>query len=63
MDNVLLFEKESFEILMEDLKGEFKIDKAVKLNLKDYGEKKSIAILKIIKDNKSALVISDHLNY
>lgn len=58
-----MFEKESFEILMEDLKGEFKIDKAVKLNLKDYGEKKSIAILKIIKDNKSALVISDHLNY
>ena len=63
VDNVLMFEKESFEILMTDHKNSFTIEKAVKLNLKDYNDSKSVSILKVSKDGKSALVLSDHLTY
>lgn len=50
VDNVLIFERESFEVLLNDYKDQFTIEKAVKLNLKDYGDNKSVSILKISKD-------------
>ena len=64
VDNVLSFEKESFEVLMTHLKNEFVIEKAVKFNLKDYSETKSITVLKVSKGNsKPVLIVSDHLTY
>jgi len=60
---VILFERESFEVLISDYKDLFTIEKAVKLNLKDYKDGKSVSILKINKDGKTLLIVSDLLTY
>lgn len=39
VDDILLLENESFEVIMTDLKDKFTIEKAVNLHLKDYGSK------------------------
>jgi hypothetical protein len=39
------------------------IEKAVRLNLTDYGNNKHVFIVKVIKDGKPLLVISDTLTY
>ena len=38
VDNLVVFERETFQILMNDRSGKFKIDKSVRLNMKDYIE-------------------------
>ncbi len=63
VDNVIVLEKETFEALLPTLKNDFTIEKIVNINLKDYREGKSVAILKVTKEGKSALIISDHLTY
>lgn len=62
VDNVVILEKESFEVLFTDHHDLFTLEKAVKLNLKDY-HNKYVVIAKINRDGKSLLIISDHLTY
>lgn len=58
-----MFEREAFEIFIQ-LTDLFTINKAIKLNLKDYPHEKSVDILKITtKDNLAIIVISDTLTY
>ncbi len=65
VDNVAILEKEAFEILIDELKDLYTIDKTVRFNLKDYKEEKHVDVLKItsMKDNLSLLVISETLTY
>jgi hypothetical protein len=66
VDNVIALEKDSFEALMHTHNKEgglFTIEKAVKLNLKDYKEGKSVTILKVSREGKTSLLISELLNY
>lgn len=62
VDNLAVLERESFEILFTDLKDQFTIEKSVQLNLKDYGNKE-VYIVKITREGKSLLIISDTLTY
>ena len=53
-------------LLTQDYSGLFKVEKSVRLNLKDYKhEDKHVDIVKIItvKDNLSVILISETLSY
>ena len=63
VDNVIALERETFEVIMTHHKDSFKIEKAIKFHLKDYKKEKSVIILKINKDGKTILLISELLNY
>ena len=63
VDDLLVLEKESYDVLLTELKDQFTIEKAVKLHLKDYKEEKTIDILKIKRGDKFILIISDTLTY
>lgn len=63
VNDVIVLERESFEVMMTELNDKFVIEKAVKFNLKDYKDGKSVSILKINKEGRSYLVISDMLTY
>lgn len=64
VDNVVVFERETYEIFIRDLGDHYKIEKAVRLNLKDYKDNKHVDILRITtKDGVDLLVISDTLKY
>lgn len=63
VDNLAILERTSFEVLITDLSSEFTIEKVVRLNLTDYSEDKHVYIVKINKDGKSLLIISDTLSY
>ncbi len=63
VDDVVIFEQETFDVLLADHQDKFTIVKAVKLNLKDYNHGKSVTILKIRREGKSILLLSDHLTY
>jgi hypothetical protein len=64
VDNLVIFERETFQILMSDCK-QFKVDKSVRLNMKDYtSEERHVDLVKITtKDNVSILVVSETLSY
>jgi hypothetical protein len=47
--------------MMTELKDKFTVEKAILINLKDYPNGKKVSIVKIKKDDKSMLVISDTL--
>lgn len=59
---VVAVERETFEVLMTDYRSELKIEKSVKLHLKDYNNL-DVSILKINKDGFVFLLISELLNY
>lgn len=65
MDNVAVFERESYETLIHDLGHTFKIEKAVRLNLKDYkSEEVHVDLVKITFGEKlSILIVSETLTY
>lgn len=68
VDNLAVFENESYEVLIHDLvekAGAYKVEKSVRLNLKDYkGEDKHVDLVKITsKDGLSVLIVSDTLAY
>ena len=67
IDNVLVLERESFDILVEEMRGtHYTLEKAVKLNLKDYkpAADKHVILLKLTtRDHIPLLVISDMLHY
>ena len=65
VDNVVIFERESYEIFINDLSGHYHIEKSVRLNLKDYKtEEKHVDFVKITtQDNLSVLIISETLHY
>ena len=63
VDNVILLERESFDVLINEHKDLFTLDKAVKFNLKDYGNDKHAFIVKITHKDRSFLVVSDLLSY
>ncbi|TNV83810.1 hypothetical protein FGO68_gene11754 [Halteria grandinella] len=65
VDNVVVLERETFEVLFTDLATQFTVEKAVKLNLKDYkNEERSVGLIKIVsKEGLPVLVISETLNY
>jgi hypothetical protein len=65
IDNVVVFERETFEVLFTDLASQFTVEKAVKLNLKDYkNEERSVGLIKIVsKEGLPVLVVSETLNY
>lgn len=62
VDNVVVLERESFEVLMTDLKDQFILEKVVQLNLTDY-EDKQVYIVKISINGNKMLVISDTLSF
>ena len=48
IDNVVVFERETFEVFMHDLGSLYNVEKAVRLNLKDYKiEDKHVDLVKI----------------
>lgn len=47
MDNVLVLEREAFEIFVTEMKDSYIIEKSVLLNLKDYHHAKTMDLLKI----------------
>jgi hypothetical protein len=68
VDNVAVFERETYETFVNDLvksAGLYKIDKSVRLNLKDYkGENKHVDLVKVTSQGGvSVLIISDTLSY
>jgi len=65
VENLVVFERETFQILMNDRSGKFKIEKSVRLNMKDYIEEdKHVDLIKITtKDDVSILVVSETLSY
>ena len=63
VDNLAVLERPSFEILVNEMQDVFTIEKAVRLNLTDYSNDKHVFVVKVVKDGKSMLVISDTLSY
>ena len=69
VDNVAVFEREAFEVFINEVASKdaasFKIDKSVRLNLKDYKcEDKHVDLVKVTSnDGVSVLIISDTLSY
>lgn len=63
VDNLAVLERQSFEVLINDMRDDYTIEKIVRLNLTDYHNGKHVFIVKIVKDTKSMLVISDTLTY
>jgi hypothetical protein len=67
VENVAVFERESFETFVNDLvkAAQYKIEKAIRLNLKDYkGEHKHVDLVKATSQSGvSVLIVSDTLTY
>lgn len=65
VENVVVLERETFEVLFTVLAENFTVEKAVKLNLKDYkNEERSVGLIKIVsKEGLPVLVVSETLNY
>ena len=51
VDNLVILEMPAFETLVEDLSGQYVINKVVQLRLTDYGDDKTVTILKISKED------------
>jgi len=59
VDNILILEKEIFEVLIHDLKSHFQIEKSVRLILDDYHTPKSLDAVRIkTQDGVSIIVLS-----
>ena len=67
IDNLAVFERESYESFVHDVVpgGEYTIEKAVRLNLKDYkNERKHVDLVKVTsKQGVSALILSETTTY
>lgn len=63
VNNLAVLERQSFEVLVNDLKDDITIEKVVRLNLLDYGKDKHTYIAKVVKDGQPVLIISDTLSY
>lgn len=63
VNDLVILEKESFEVMITEMKDQFVVEKAVLINLKDYRNDQSVSILKIRKGESTLLVISDTLHY
>lgn len=66
VDNLVVFERETFEALFSEGGSLFKVEKAVRLNLKDYKhEARHVDLVKITttKGGQSVLVVSETLSY
>ena len=65
VEHLVVFERETFEVVINDLGSLFQVDKAIRLNLKDYKEDdKHVDLVKITtKDGISIIVLSETLSY
>lgn len=65
VDNVVVVERETFEVFFNELAEHFTVEKAVRLNLKDYKtEERSVSLVKVLsKEGLPVLIISETLNY
>ena len=63
VDNLAVLERPSFEVLINDMKDQFTIEKVVRLNLTDYSKDKHVFVVKIVRDGKPLLIISETLSY
>lgn len=68
VDNVAVFERETYETFVHDLvqtAGAYKIEKSVRLNLKDYkGEDKHVDLVKVTSQGGlSVLIVSETMTY
>jgi hypothetical protein len=65
VDNLVVLERESFEVLFTEGASLFSVEKAIKLNLKDYkDEDRAVALVKITtKEGQPVLVVSETLVY
>jgi hypothetical protein len=67
IDNVVVFERESYESFVHDVVpgGHYSIEKSVRLNLKDYkNERKHVDLTKVTsKDGVSVLILSETTTY
>lgn len=63
VDNVMILEREAFEIFITQMKGQYTLEKAVKLIIKDYKDQ-SVDVVKVTtKDKVEILVVSEMLKY
>jgi hypothetical protein len=65
VDNLVVFERETYETFMNDIADQHTVSKAVRLNLKDYKtEDKSVDLVLVnTKDSLPVLVVSETLAY
>jgi len=67
VENCAVFERETYETFVHELveAGLYKIEKSVRLNIKDYkGEDKHVDLVKVTsKDGVSVLIISETMTY
>ncbi|CDW84928.1 purine nucleoside phosphorylase [Stylonychia lemnae] len=64
VDNILVLEKETYEVFMNDLSENFTLDKKIRFNLLDYHTEESVDVLKITtKNGVSIIVLSQTLTY
>lgn len=60
----MVLEKEIFEEFIDNPRDLYKIEKSIKLNLKDYSDEKHVEIVKILtSENESIIVLSNTLTY
>jgi hypothetical protein len=65
INNVVVFERETYEVFMNENKDAYNLEKAVRLNIKDYKiEDKHVDLVKIsTHDGQTILIISETLSY
>lgn len=65
VDHLVVFERETFEIVMHELAGSFKVEAAVRLNLKDYREAdKHVDLVKVTTTSgQTFTIVSETLSY
>lgn len=64
IDNVLVLERESYEVFINHLSEEYQLENAVQLHLKDYHSSKTVDLVKIqSKHGSKIVVVSETLTY
>ena len=66
VDHLVIFERETFEVAMHELSGSvFKVEAAVRLNLKDYREEDThVDLVKVSTSSGQAFtIVSETLSY
>lgn len=65
VEHLVIFERETFEVVMTELAGSFKVIAAVRLNLKDYKDAdKHVDLLKVTTaSGQTFSIISETLSY
>ena len=65
VDHLVVFERETFEVVMHELAGSFKVEGAVRLNLKDYRETdKHVDLVKVSTNaGQTFTIVSETLSY